>query len=180
MNKLDLKTKLFLFITGATIEKEKKYTTRSVAKNVVYVFDSYDEFKNYFSEHVNEVKEDVINSAIYTRSTKGAIVAFKGLCDHIITKAKFQYDIKKLTQEEIDAIHKKGKITQLEKVKEWESHGLCAPGDAIGSAADRCAYFKNCHECLLEFASHQLEHDPFDFKLVRLPNNEEQSTVVRR
>lgn len=93
---------------------------------------------------------------------------------------KIQYNIKKLTQEEIDDIHKRGKLTQLEKVKEWESHGLCAPGDAIGSAADRCAYFKNCHECLLEFASHQLEHEPIEFKLVRFPNNEEQATVVRR
>lgn len=94
MSKLDLKTKLFLYITGATIEKEKKYTMRSVAENVVYIFDSYDEFKNYFNEYVNGVKEDVINSAIYTRSKKGAIVAFKGLCDHIITKKKFSIILK--------------------------------------------------------------------------------------
>lgn len=168
MDKLDLKTKLFLFITGATIEKEKKYTIKKVKTNVVYIFDSYDEFKNYFSEYLNDVKEDVINLAIYTQSKKGAIVALKGLCDHIITKTKLlQYDIKNLSQDEINLIHQKGKITQLEKVKEWESHDLCAPGDAIASAAERCAYFDyNCHECLLEFASHEVEHDPIEFKLV--------------
>lgn len=174
MGKLDLKTRLFLFITGATIEKEKKYTIKRIEKNVVYVFESYDEFKNYFSEYVDEVKEDVINLAIYTRAKKGAIVALKGLCDHIITKTRLQYDIKELSHEEINDIHQKGKITQLEKVKEWESHDLCAPGDAIGSAAGRCAYFgNNCHECLLEFASHKIEHDPIEFKVASFFNKKE-------
>lgn len=173
MGKLDLKTKRFLFITGATIEKEKKYTIKRIEKNVVYIFDSYEEFKNYFFEYVDEVKEDVINLAIYTTSKKGAIVALKGLCDHIITKIRLQYDIKELSQEEINDIHLKGKITQLEKVKEWESFDLCAPGDAIGSAAGRCAYFGyNCHECLLEFASHKVEHEPIELKLVSYANKE--------
>ena len=161
MGKLDLKPNLFLFVTGVTIEKEKKYTIKRIENNVVYIFDSYDEFKNYFSKYVKEVKEDVINQAIYTKSKKGAVVALKGLCDHIITKTRLQYDIKELSQEEINDIHQRGKITQLEKVKEWESYDLCAPGDAIGSAAGRCAYFNyNCHECLLEYASHKIEHDP--------------------
>ena len=68
-------------------------------------------------------------------------------------------------QEKIDEIHAKGKITPEEKVKEWESHGLCAPGDAIGSASDRCRTFKNCNECLREFASYKDEHKKFEFVL---------------
>ena len=68
-------------------------------------------------------------------------------------------------QEKIDEIHAKGKITPKEKVKEWESHGLCAPGDAIGSASDRCRTFKNCNECLREFASYKDEHKKFEFVL---------------
>ena len=56
---------------------------------------------------------------------------------------------KKLTQEEIDNIHPRGKITPAEKVKEWEGMDLCAPGDAIGSATWRCRKFHhNCHDCL--------------------------------
>lgn len=37
--------------------------------------------------------------------------------------------IKKLTKEQIDEIHSRGKITPEEMVKEWESLDLCAPGD---------------------------------------------------
>ena len=65
---------------------------------------------------------------------------------------------KVLTQEQIDAIHSRGKITPEEKVKEWEGLGLCAPGDAIGSAAWRCRKFKNCHDCLVDYAN---EYDEY-------------------
>lgn len=68
-------------------------------------------------------------------------------------------EFKKLTQLQIDDIHSRGKITPEEKVKEWESLGLCAPGDAIGSAGWRCKKFHhNCHECLIEYANQRDEH----------------------
>lgn len=66
---------------------------------------------------------------------------------------------KNLTQEQIDDIHSRGKITPEEKVKEWEGLGLCAPGDAIGSASWRCKKFhSNCHDCLVDYAN---EHDEY-------------------
>lgn len=66
---------------------------------------------------------------------------------------------KVLTQEQIDDIHSRGKITPAEKVKEWEGMDLCAPGDAIGSAAWRCRKFHyNCHDCLVDYAN---EHDEY-------------------
>lgn len=66
---------------------------------------------------------------------------------------------KHLTQEQIDDIHARGKITPAEKVKEWEGMDLCAPGDAIGSAAWRCRKFHyNCHDCLIDYAN---EHDEY-------------------
>ena len=43
-------------------------------------------------------------------------------------------------------------------VKEWEGMDLCAPGDAIGSAAWRCKKFHNCHDCLVDYAN---EHDEY-------------------
>ena len=66
--------------------------------------------------------------------------------------------LKVLTQEQIDDIHSRGKITPAEKVKEWEGLDLCAPGDAIGSASWRCKKFKNCHDCLVDYAN---EHDEY-------------------
>ena len=65
---------------------------------------------------------------------------------------------KELTQEQIDDIHARGKITPEEKVKEWEGMDLCAPGDAIGSAAWRCRKFKNCHDCLVDYANQNEEY----------------------
>lgn len=65
---------------------------------------------------------------------------------------------KELTQEQIDDIHARGKITPQEQVKEWEGMDLCAPGDAIESAAWRCKKFKNCHDCLVDYAN---EHDEY-------------------
>ncbi len=41
--------------------------------------------------------------------------------------------------------------------------GVCAPGDMIGSAAWRCHTFKNCHECLTDYANTFDEWDPFRF-----------------
>lgn len=173
MKNLDLKTRLYLYITGVVIEKEKKYTIREVNKNAAYIFNNYDEFKDYFREYMVDIKEDLIDLAIYTKSKNGSIVALKSLCDYIITKSKIKNINLDLTQEEIDDIHARGKLTPLEKVEEWESFDLCAPGDAIGSVKDRCYYFENnCHECLLEYASHKTQYDKIEFKVIHPSINE--------
>lgn len=69
--------------------------------------------------------------------------------------------LKELTEEQIADIHARGKITPAEKLKEWEGVDLCAPGDAIGSAAWRCHKFKNCHDCLVDYANTQDEYKSF-------------------
>lgn len=68
---------------------------------------------------------------------------------------------KPLTQEQIDDIHARGKITPAEQVKEWEGMDLCAPGDAIGSASWRCKKFRNCHDCLVDYANQHDEYTSF-------------------
>lgn len=77
--------------------------------------------------------------------------------DENYVKPKF----KKLTKEQIDDIHARGKITPQEQIKEWERMDLCAPGDAIGSAAWRCRKFKNCHDCLIDYANEYDEYTSF-------------------
>ena len=71
-----------------------------------------------------------------------------------------------LSDEEIADIHKRGLITPAEKVAEWESMGLCAPGDAIGSAGWRCQKFASCRDCLNDYASSKKEHYSF-FKMIK-------------
>lgn len=82
-----------------------------------------------------------------------------------------------ITQEEIDDIHARGKITQAEKVKEWESLDICPPGDNMGSASWRCRkYHYDCHDCLVAYScmSKEFYSSLEDFKLVhsQLPNQE--------
>ena len=76
-----------------------------------------------------------------------------------------------LTQEEIDDIHSRGKITPAEMLKEWEDMDLCAPGDAIGSASWRCKkYHHNCHDCLIDYANQKREYTSFfDIMQVSVP-----------
>lgn len=79
--------------------------------------------------------------------------------------------LKTLTKEQIEDIHSRGKITPEEKVKEWESLDLCAPGDAIGSAGWRCKKFRyNCHDCLVDYAKQQDEYESF-YKDLKLRNS---------
>ena len=72
-----------------------------------------------------------------------------------------QPEFKQLSQDEIYHIHSKGKLTAQEWVKQWESLGVCAPGDHSGSAAWRCEQFNNCHDCLVDYVNN-CETDEFD------------------
>lgn len=87
-----------------------------------------------------------------------------------------------LTKKEIEDIHKRDFVTVDESVKEWESLNLCAPGDAIGGAKDRCNIFKNnCHDCLVDYANLKKEHVSIlnNLKLIK-PYNEEKELIKRK
>lgn len=102
----------------------------------------------------------------------------------IITEDNYEFystpRVKNLTPEQIEDIHSRGKITPSEKVKEWESLDLCAPGDAIGSAAWRCKKFRNYHDCLVDYANEFDEHTSFFKNLnpvkIKIFNSNEKDT----
>lgn len=80
--------------------------------------------------------------------------------------------LKSLTAEQIEDIHSRGKITPAEKVNEWERMDLCAPGDAIGSAAWRCRKFRHCcHDCLVDYAN-ELDEYTSIFENMKIVNPE--------
>lgn len=90
----------------------------------------------------------------------------KGFRNHLIElkKENDNYEkpqFKKLTKEQIDDIHSRDKITPAEKVKEWESMDLCAPGSTINSPSYRCKKFHSCHDCLVDYANRTDEYVPF-------------------
>lgn len=175
LSKLDFKTWLYLYITKTLrvehipvveVEKKRQMYVKDSQKNEAYVFKDYDEYKRFFLMYLDNIEDDVIDLAIYTRGSKGQIVALKGLCEHIIVKKQVNNFYNSITQEQIDEIHAKGKLTPLEIVQLWESYDLCVEGNKTVLSKNRCKYFnQNCHECLMETASHKLEHDNIDFKV---------------
>lgn len=163
---VDVEAKLFMFILRLREEKNKKYSIDECDEHIVYLFDNYEELKSYFIKNgISDINSELLDLCIMKKTKKGTIISLKGLCDHTIKRYKLG---KELTQSQIDEIHSRGKITPAEKVKEWESMGLCAPGDAIGSAANRSRAFSNCHECLVEYASCREEYDEFNLKIVNM------------
>lgn len=66
---------------------------------------------------------------------------------------------KKMNKERVDEIHSKGLITPEEVVSEWESIGLCTPGDS--GFNERCNNFKNCHDCLVDYSNKKEEYMSF-------------------
>lgn len=188
LSKLDFKTWLYLYITKilrvehipvVEVEKKRQMYVKDSQKNEAYVFKDYDEYKRFFLMYLDNIEDDVIDLAIYTRGSKGQIVALKGLCEHIILKKQVNNFYNSITKEQIDEIHAKGKLTPLEIVQLWESYDLCVEGNKTVLSKNRCKYFnQNCHECLMETASHKLEHDNIDFK-VNL-TTDEQNPVLKK
>lgn len=187
--RLDFKTWLYLYITHALrvehipvveVEEKRRMYVKDSKKNEVYIFKDYDEYKKFFLMYLDNIENDVIDLAIYTKGSKGQIVALKGLCEHIIVKKKVNDFYNSITQEQIEEIHDKGKLTPLEVVKLWESNDLCIEGNKTILSKNRCKYFnQNCHECLMETASHKLEHDNIDFKVINVTNDEQESILQK-
>lgn len=69
-----------------------------------------------------------------------------------------------MSQEEIEQIHQRGKLTPVEKYNEWERLGHCpGSGDAW-----RCKKYGNCRDCLVSWASEKNEWSPIEFKPINL------------
>lgn len=144
--------------------------------NDFYVFENYEEFENYFKMYIdiNKIDKNTLDKTIYVIGKKGHVVVFKGLCEKIISLEQERDEIMEnvnefynsYTADKINEIHNKNKKTPYEKVEEWEKLDFCSPGDMASSASDRCKLFRNCHDCLMEFASHKEEYDELNFKLI--------------
>lgn len=181
--KLDFKTWLYLYITKVVkvehipvveVEEKNHMYVKDSKENEVYIFKDYDEYKKFFLMYLDDIENDVINLAIYTKGSKGQIVALKGLCEHIIVRKKVNDFYNSITQEQINEIHSKGKLTPLEVVQLWESYDLCSESNKTILSKCRCRYFnQNCHECLMEEASHKLEYDNIDFNVVNSITDEQ-------
>lgn len=173
--KPDFKTLLYIKSKDAKIvvhpevfclDIKRKMNITCPSLREVYVFKNFEEYRNYFLMFLNNVEDNDIIKPILCTGKKGHVVAYKGLCEQLIVKKATEEFYNSITQEQIDDIHSRGKLTPQECLEACESFDLCVPGDAIGSASDRCHFFGNCHDCLLEYASHNNEYDPINYKLI--------------
>ena len=115
MKGLDLKTELFLHLTRAKKVKvsdldPSKIEIKEEKRNIVYVFDSYKDYYNYFKKYLKKVDEELIAKAIYTTGEKGQVVALKGLCERIIIKQRAIEINNTFDKETKDIIPNGGKI----------------------------------------------------------------------
>ena len=122
--RLDFKTWLFLFLTRTVkvehtpvLEERDKLTmyAKDSSPNEIYIFKNYEEYRNFFLMYLNEASNNLIDLAIYTKGSKGQIIALKGLCEHIIVKKKVNDFYNSITQEQINKIHSKSNSISKEK-----------------------------------------------------------------
>ncbi len=122
--RLDFKTWLFLFLTRTVkvehtpvLEERDKLTmyAKDSSPNEIYIFKNYEEYRNFFLMYLNEASNNLIDLAIYTKGSKGQIIALKGLCEYIIVKKKVNDFYNSITQEQINKIHSKSNSISKEK-----------------------------------------------------------------
>ncbi len=183
---LDFKTRLYLFLTNAKIENHipiEKYpeklilTLQDTQYNEVYIFKNYQEYKNFFFMYFDNIDEELINLAIYTRGSKGQVVALKGLCEQVIIKMQIQKFYAAHTKEFIDEIHSRGELTPFEIVQLYEENDWCCLEEDEKGEKWRCNFFSNdCHKCLLESAAYQFACNNSD---IQKRKSKKRTNIVR-
>ena len=115
-------------------------------------------------EHKGEIRlELVLKRKTILNATDTVSITFSDL----LSDAIYDYDKQKrknhiYSEKEIQEIHERGNLTPLEKAREWNNFGICAPGDYASSAKNRYHEFKNCEECLLDYAYNKREYEPIE------------------
>ena len=90
--KMDIEAKLFMALLHLKEEKNKNYSIEECEKNIVYLFDNYDEFKYYFELNgFANIDKDLLELCRMKTTKKGTVIALKGLCDHAIRKHNSTY-----------------------------------------------------------------------------------------
>ena len=100
--KIDIEAILFIYILHLKEGKNKKYSSEECEKNIVYLFNDYDEFKSYFELNgFPDIRGSLLDICTMKVTKKGTIIALKALCDYTIKKYHLNQSIlEKFTQDE--------------------------------------------------------------------------------
>lgn len=103
--KIDIEAILFMYVLHLKEEKNKKYSSHECEKNVVYLFDNYDEYKNYFEVNgFPEIRDSLLDICTMKVTKKGTIIALKGLCDYTIRKYNLNQTTATQEQQHFDVL----------------------------------------------------------------------------
>lgn len=97
INKISIR--YIMRIVNCKIVKEKKYTETEATSEYVYLFNNRQEYYNYFLENnvdLESCNKEIIETPIFFEFENENIIAFKGMCDFIITETR------KLQKKEIE------------------------------------------------------------------------------
>ena len=100
--KIDIEAKLFVTLLGLKEELDKQFSIEECDKNVVYLFEDYEEFKNYFELNgFIKIDEGILEICKMKTTRKGTIIALKGLCDYAIRRHSLMniYGLRALSEE---------------------------------------------------------------------------------
>jgi len=173
--KPDFSTLLYLMLDNTKIvahpevfdlDSKRKLDITPCTTREAYVFKNFDEYKKYFLMYLNDVNDEEIINFIICTSKKGHVVASKMLCQKLIVEKVTDEFYKSFTQEQIDDIHSRGKLTPREFVQQCFSFGVCAPRKTVENENSRCKFFPSCYTCLLEYATHKNEYSPIHFESI--------------
>lgn len=85
--KIDIEAELFVILLGLKEEKNKTFSFNDCDRNIVYLFENVEEYKNYFvlNGFVN-INDDILKICKMKTTKKGTVIALKGLCDYAIRR----------------------------------------------------------------------------------------------
>ena len=122
-NKKDIEVKLFMALLHLKEEKFKKYSVEECQTNIVYLFDNYEDFKNYFvSNGFDDIGDDLLETCRMKTTKKGTIIALKRLCDYAIRKHNYMKSLSEERQFDILAVPcDRAFVVSQEKAEEFKN-----------------------------------------------------------
>ncbi len=187
--KLDFETNLFLSFVKAKkvshpsvreINSKLHMYPRACDKQEVYVFNDFEEYRNFYLMYLKSIEDELIEKAILTHGNKGQIVALKGLVNSIIVRKQVLAFFDNLTDEVCDQIYEEGYFTPYDVLAYWEENNVCPEATFGILDKNRCDFFDSCSSCRCECATHHMKYEvpnTEELKKVRARRNKENTIV---
>lgn len=175
----DYKTKKLLKNENATViqhdpvierENKKKFVLVSFNSNDFYVFKDIKEYVGYLAMYFDDVEDTDYKSIILYQKKDGYIVVRRVALERLIQQKQDKDFYKQYTEEVINELHSKGRLTPEEMVEIWNESPFCLPEEDLSKSvlSTRCLFFAGkCENCLKNLATIKDSYSKEDSDLAR-------------